>query len=430
MYLVAVDAPSGARRWVSFVVRAPLGQRAALVLVSASATSCAYNDWGGPSLYDGAHRVSFERPWCQGFLDRPDEPVGRHAVVGHEPDPDCTGYRDYVQRHGLSIRAAEAGWFGWERRFVRWAESNGYRIDLAQSTDLIGNDEGSGDEVLAGYSAMISVGHDEYWSAAMRNTVESFTADGGNVAWFSANNSFWQVRFEESSAGRSAAEMISYKYEAPWTDPVIGTHEESTVTAMWSDPLIGRPENTMTGVSFSRGGYVRFGNGVPRGSGGYTVQRPGHWIFAGTDLRVGDLFGTEAVVVGYEADGCELAWIDGQLVPTGADGTPEEFEILATSPARLWSSTPENGSDLPPYQEHPLDTPADLEYVALRLYGDMSTASTDRLAHGHAVLGMFQRPDEGMVMTTGCTDWAHGLDPIPDRDVVAITRNILDRFGA
>lgn len=103
--------------------------------------------------------------------------------------------------------------------------------------------------------------------------------------------------------------------------------------------------------------------------------------------------------MGYEADGCELTWIDGQLAPTEADGTPEEFEIR-------------------------------LEYVALRLYGGMSTAPMDRLAHGHAVLGMFQRPGEGMVITAGCTDWARGLDPIPDRDIKTITRNILDRFGA
>ena len=112
---------------------------------------------------------------------------------------------------------------------------------------------------------------------------------------------------------------------------------------------------------------------------GYTVHRPRHWVVAGTDLSVGDVFGTDLIVVGYEADGCELAWIDGQLVPTGADGTPEEFEILATSPARLWSSSTENGSDLPPSLEHPT---------------------------------------------------AHGLDPIPDRDIKTITRNILDRFGA
>ena len=45
-------------------------------------------------------------------------------------------------------------------------------------------------------------------------------------------------------------------------------------TSMWSDPRIGRPESQMTGVSFTRGGYARIGQGVPRGAGGYTIWQP------------------------------------------------------------------------------------------------------------------------------------------------------------
>ena len=36
----------------------------------------------------------------------------------------------------------------------------------------------------------------------------------------------------------------------------------------WSDRRIGRPENALTGLSFTRGGYSRYGLGVPRASGG------------------------------------------------------------------------------------------------------------------------------------------------------------------
>lgn len=45
---------------------------------------------------------------------------------------------------------------------------------------------------------MLSVGHDEYWSAAMRDNLEKYIADGGNVAFFSGNTCCWQVRSEDN----------------------------------------------------------------------------------------------------------------------------------------------------------------------------------------------------------------------------------------
>ena len=44
---------------------------------------------------------------------------------------------------------------------------------------------------------MLSVGHDEYWSAPMRDHLEEFIGDGGNVAFFSGNTCCWQVRSED-----------------------------------------------------------------------------------------------------------------------------------------------------------------------------------------------------------------------------------------
>jgi hypothetical protein len=104
--------------------------------------------------------------------------------------------------------------------------------------------------------------------------------------------------------------------------------------------------------------------------------------------------------------------------------------VLATSPAHLWSSTPDGGVEVPSFANHPAGLPADLEYVALRLLGDMDQRSTARLAVGNAVMGVLHRTGEGTVLTVGCTDWAFGLDPDPDPVVSRITDNILERFGA
>ena len=103
---------------------------------------------------------------------------------------------------------------------------------------------------------------------------------------------------------------------------------------MWSDHLVGRPENQLTGVSFVRGGYHRIGRVVVNGAGGYTVYEPDHWVFEDTDVTYGDLVGGDGVMVGYECDGCDFMLRDGLPYPTGADGTPADFEILGLAPAQ------------------------------------------------------------------------------------------------
>jgi hypothetical protein len=253
----------------------------------------------------------------------------------------------------------------------------------------------------------------------MRDAVDDFVGRGGNVAFFSGNTVYWQVRFEDD--GRT---MVCHKYAARQTDPVVGTDRQRHLTSIWSDPLIDRPENRTTGLSFCRGGYVRFGRAVPRSSGGYTVWRPDHWAFEGTGLRYGDSFGLDARIVAYEVDGCEIALEDGLPVPTGSDGTPRDFAILATAPAHLISNAGGINETILPMSFDPSAT-GDLEYTAEILFGDASPKQTRRLTNGNAVLGAFTRG--GTVFNAGSTDWAYGLDS--DRVVQQITGNVLRRLG-
>ena len=50
-------------------------------------------------------------------------------------------------------------------------------------------------------------------------------------------------------------------------------------------------------------------------------------------------------------------------------------------------------------------------------------------AHGHAVLGTYTSKGGGTGVTSGSTDWAHGLAG-RDPQIEQITRNILDRLSA
>lgn len=334
-----------------FVLRAGKNQKRSKILLQlATNTYNAYNNWGGFSLYayngkagNQGHRVSFERP-----------PASQFST--------------------------------WEEHFVRWAEERGIELDYIANNDLEFHPE-----ELEGRKLVLSVGHDEYWSAPMRDNLEKFITQGGNVAFFSGNTCCWQVRNED---GGSALTSWKQNYH---TDPVYAARESyDTLSSLWSHHLVKRPENQLTGVGFLWGGYHKSHGQLMDGSGAFTVHRPDHWIFEGTELKRGDEFGSEDTIVGYECDGCEIEWRDQLPFPTHKDGTPENFQILSTAPAKWhaddcqWYDHWENGRV------------------------------------GHAVLGVYQRG--GTVFTCGSTDWAHGLrggNPI----VQKITENILQRLS-
>ncbi len=417
--VLTIDVDGKVRRsHAFFVVRThpdhPTGAR--ILLALATNTWHAYNDFGGRNLYNGGTQVSLQRPMAPGYLAKPPG-KGRRVTVVDAPDRQMAAHVGYLGLNRLSAWAGSAGWPDWEQPFLAWTEREGYQIDVVTNADLAEHPELLADRP-DGYCLYLSVGHDEYWSAAMRDTVEDFTARGGHAAFLSGNTAFWQVRLEDPTPEGPAATMVGYKAQFK-QDPVFGTDRQAELTSIWSDHLIERPENLMTGVSFSRGGYHRIGKVVANGAGGYTVHRPDHWLFADTDLTWGDLLGAESVTVGYECDGCDLTYRDGLPFPTGNDGTPADFEVLGTAPAAHFQR---HTAPRPPAPHEP----SELEFIASRVFGTRD--EPERLAHGTAVLGTFTTPGGGTVVTSGSTDWAHGLDGRSPQ-VEQVTRNLLDRLG-
>ena len=398
------------------VVRPPAGAVDRPLLVLATNTWNAYNDVAGTNLYSGGTHASFLRPLAPGLLRKPGGPGSRVAVVG-PPDPRMRTHVGHIREHGLSSWSGSAGWPGWEGPFVAWAEAHGIELDHATNADLQFHPE-----LLDGRRLYLSVGHDEYWSWEMRDTVESFVADGGNAVFLSGNVSYWQVRLEDD--GRT---MVGFKQQFD-RDPVLGTARQDRLTSIWSDLLIGRPETALTGLTFSRGGYHRIGRAAGAGAGGYTVHRPDHWLFDGTGLGRGDLLGAGATVVGYECDGCELRLVDGLPEPTGADGCPPGTIVLATAPAIPFDR--DNAA-----RPVPDGVLSEVEFNAWRVLGSADEATTQRLRNGTAVLAVRDGDGpgaaagaRGTVVAAGCTDWVWGLaggDPAIER----ITTNALTRLG-
>ena len=149
--------------------------------------------------------MSFRRPFAHGLLDRPDAHLHRNAITADEPDLGGDAWTAHWKAEQICSWSACAGWPSWEGPFVAWAEANGYELDYAVNADLEERPA-----MVDGYPLVLSVGHDEYWSSPMRDTIEAYIAGGGNVAFLSGNTAFWQVRLEDGGDT-----MVGYKDSGP-----------------------------------------------------------------------------------------------------------------------------------------------------------------------------------------------------------------------
>ncbi len=216
--------------------------------------------------------------------------------------------------------------------------------------------------------------------------------------------------------------MVGYKGQFK-NDPVYDTDRIGELTSIWSDHLIGRPENHMTGVSFTRGGYHRIGKRVTNGAGGYTVYRPDHWIFDGTGIDYGDVLGASADrPSATSATAATSPSSTGCPYPTGSRRHARELRD-----PRRWCPPPTSPARPPPARRSRTSRPRSSSSPPA-CSTTASEAAVERIAHGQAMLGSYTSPGGGTVITSGSTDWAHGLAG-RDAQIEQITANILDRLG-
>jgi hypothetical protein len=424
--LVLTDAAGESAHHFICVKAAPASRRR-MVLVLTTNTWQAYNYWGGRNAYcdvdalmsrraglpeamAGAIGVlSTQRPFPPLLLAAPQD-MPRLVNLqkrGFGERPWAGGDPAWSRAHRQSPYDGSAGYLNkWEHAFVRWAEAAGYEFDYLTDHDLDADPQ-----ALAPYDVVLLVGHSEYWSGPQRDGIEAFVDDGGRLAIFSGNTAFWKVRWEDE--GRR---LICHKWRGETAEQV----PAAQATHLWSHPMFGRPEAAITGLSFIFGGYHRLGLCAARGAGGYTVYRPDHWALEGADLYWGDLFGDQVPLLGYENDGCPIAFgADGRPGPGEGLGVPAGLEIVAMAPAAFAES---------PSPYRPLIPPEQLDVVAKIAFGDDDPETQARVLRGHAVMASFRR-GRGEVFNAGTTEWAHGLaagDPFVER----ITRNVLARFQA
>ncbi|MGH1424270.1 MAG: N,N-dimethylformamidase beta subunit family domain-containing protein [Pseudooceanicola sp.] len=403
-----------------FVVRpTPATRRGSIVMMLATGTWTAYNDWGGANHYfgtygpnqdEGSPILSLERPWSRGLVWLPKGAA--RTVSQQKPNMgDAHRYpsKEYGYSGGWAQYYAAAGYAQFDRHFLVWAEEQGFEIDIITQTDLHFRPE-----LLEGKSCLISCGHDEYWSWDMRKTVDGFVEGGGNFARF-GGNFLWQIRLEDD--GR---QQHCWKFKAPTEDPVLGTDRAHLLTTSWEGKGVEWPGASTVGVNGCHGMYASWGGFGPRGNRGFTVYRPEHWVFDGTDLRYADIFGEEAAIFGYEVDGLNYTFHQGLPYPVEEPGVPQEITILAMSPAMLYE------------YEHPVEgVPyylSDSDLVGLMSLAPEDTdAARKRYQHGSGML-VHMPKGAGEVVCGGSCEWIMGLTR-RDEFTMKITKNVIERFS-
>ena len=248
-YLLRLDAHSGAQRYVPVTLRSQ-STAGKVVIKNGVATWQAYNTWGGYDLYTGPTGEYGDRALAVS-LDRPYDQDGAYLFMVYE------------------------------RKLVNLAERMGLPLAYLTSMDIA-----SDGRALDGASALVSPGHDEYWSPPERAHVTAARDAGVNLAFLGANAMFRRTRLARTRLGSDRL-VVCYKTSYQ-QDPMYGVHN-AQVTSDWRDPPDPRPESSVIGTLYE---------GFPAVAD-YVVAAPDAWMFRGTGARRGTRF---AALVGIEYD--------------------------------------------------------------------------------------------------------------------------------
>lgn len=409
VYRLRLEVPGHASEHM--IVLRPGKTVAPLAMILCTGTWCAYNDWGGSNHYQGltgpsgrafAAEVSLHRPWATGFVAWPD---GAPRIPHASPLRTRPRYphMEYARANGISKKYASSGWAAFERPFALWCEEEGLAVDVLTQHDLH-RDPGALDR----YRRAVIVGHDEYWTWEMRDTLDGWIERGGELARF-AGNFFWQTRLSDDLSVQTCHKSRA-EAEDPVTDP-------RRLTSYWDHPQVARPAVATMGLTGAMGVYAGWSRCAAHGAGGFTIYRPDHWSVRDTGLGYGDLLGAGARIFGYEVDGIDYTMTHGLPFPADGAGLQGDLTIVALSPATtLAHSTGPDDAD-------GFIGTEDAEEVAAKVYGSTDAEALGRASRGNGCMAEYRR-GRGAVFNAASCEWVAGLIA-RDRVVEQVTRRLL-----
>jgi hypothetical protein len=249
VYFVKLTANDGRVGYAPFVIRpTTLGERSRVAVVMPTNTWQAYNfrdrdgnGWGDTWYAKGAQST---------------------ATLG----------RMFIRR------GVPPQWRKYDVDFLRWLSMTGKQPDILTETDL--ESIRTAEELISHYDFVVFPGHTEYVTRHEYDLIQNYRDLGGNLAFLSANNFFWQVQLR----GRTLVR-----------------------TRLWRD--IGRPESSLLGVQYRA-------NDDGRRQQPFVVRSASTapWFWAGTGLGDGSTFGQELGGYGIEIDAATPSTPAGTIV--------------------------------------------------------------------------------------------------------------------
>ena len=283
LYYLHAETESGEFFSFPWVV-APAKPTARICVLASSMTWNAYNNFGGRSNYINGTRLP-DTPTVNGRQD-----LARYSLTGsytewralddayapiscERPEPFNHVPEETESTDPIAGRQpchlAPAEW-----RLLAWLEREGYEYDFYSEHQLH-----NGEVDLDAYKVVISQVHPEYWSAHMYDQIKAWTQQrGGHFMYLGGNGLNCEIEVLDDHRMHFKTHVISGPLGTGAVDP----NEPTKVY----ESRFGRThesEANLLGVVFTETGIM---TAAP-----YACLKPGHWVFTGTGLDEGDLFG-------------------------------------------------------------------------------------------------------------------------------------------
>ncbi|MCA1646681.1 MAG: carboxypeptidase regulatory-like domain-containing protein, partial [Chloroflexi bacterium] len=289
LYYVHAETESG--RWFSFPwVVAPARPTQSIAVLACTNTWNAYNNFGGRSNYINTDCLP-QQPTVNARLDLrrfTDSTFSAWAVADEDikplsferPElgnvvPRDAGPTDSIPGR-LQSSMAPAEW-----RLLAWLERERFGYDYYADYQL---HDGTLD--LDAYRVLIAPAHPEYWSRQMFRRVKDwvFSEHGGRLMYLGGNGVNCEVEFLDSATMRANTTL------RPAREGDLGMPDPRDPSIYYDSRFhyrSGESEASLLGVVTTDAGIM---TAAP-----YRVIAADHWVFDGTALKVGDLFGTEGL---------------------------------------------------------------------------------------------------------------------------------------
>lgn len=357
LYYFRASTTSGKQFSFPWIV-APSKPSAPVAVLASNLTWNAYNSFGGRSNYIHADGLP-ETPTVHSRAE-----LKRYADAGfftwHSDDypplsfdrPEPFNHIDFDERITDPIEGRQACHLApAEWRLVGWLDREKIAFDYYAETHL---DDGTLN--LDAYKVLVTAVHPEYWTRRMYDRVKRWVFEGhGKLIYLGGNGLNCEVEFQPDGSAKYLNEKIT------GLTPEHMRGFESRMAMRYES------EANLLGVVFTTTGVM---TGAP-----YQAIKAEHWIFAGTDLKAGELFGEASLH-------CRC--------PGGASG--HETDKVS------------------------LHSPKNIKILAKGMNPDQ----------GGAEITIFDTPSGGSVFSVGSINYVASL-PIDDK-ISQLTRNVFRHF--